>query len=352
MQVLEALHGFRSSSLHPWHPHQAASIGLDKYVEASARLADLFVVLDEIARRREKALIFLESIELQPVLAEIVRQRYQLPRQPLIVNGRIAGPARQRAVDEFQAQSTDFDTMILSPRAGGVGLTLTAANHVIHLSRWWNPAVEDQCTDRVFRIGQTREVTVHLLLAEHPTFAQRSYDLVLDQLLEEKRSVARSVFAPTEISAGEIGRRMGAPQTDTGAIDLVELDRMEPLAFEAWVASQARAIGLEAQATPRSWDGGADLVLRSSTSKRTILVQCKHRADPDRPMDEAPLNDLDRAVRAYSGPDALLAVATNAKRFTDQATSRARASSITLLARDRLISGLRGLAEAVNQQRQ
>jgi len=86
--------------------------------------------------------------------------------------------------------------MILSPKAGGVGLTLTAANHVIHLSRWWNPAVEDQCTDRVFRIGQKKNVYVYYPLAIHPEIGDSSFDINLHKLLERKRSLSRSVLMP------------------------------------------------------------------------------------------------------------------------------------------------------------
>ncbi|MBK1631682.1 hypothetical protein CKO31_13185 [Thiohalocapsa halophila] len=92
--------------------------------------------------------------------------------------------------------------MVLSPKAAGVGLTLTAANHVIHLSRWWNPAVEDQCTDRVYRIGQQRDVHVHIPLAMHPTHEERSFDANLHRLLEDKRRLSVSVLAaPTATSS-------------------------------------------------------------------------------------------------------------------------------------------------------
>jgi SNF2 family DNA or RNA helicase len=75
-------------------------------------------------------------------------------------------------------------------------LTLTAATHVIHLSRWWNPAVEDQCTDRAYRIGQTRPVTVHLLLAVLPGREADSFDRKLDELLARKRQLSREILHP------------------------------------------------------------------------------------------------------------------------------------------------------------
>ena len=76
--------------------------------------------------------------------------------------------------------------MILSPKAGGVGLTLTNANNVIHLTRWWNPAVEDQCNDRIYRIGQNKDVYIHILQAIHPDRQSESFDVHLDKLLEIK----------------------------------------------------------------------------------------------------------------------------------------------------------------------
>ena len=83
-----------------------------------------------------------------------------------------------------------FDVLILSPRAGGVGLTLTAANNVIHLSRWWNPAVEDQCTDRVYRIGQDQVVNVYYPMAIHPHYKESSFDELLNTLLLRKRELS------------------------------------------------------------------------------------------------------------------------------------------------------------------
>lgn len=113
---------------------------------------------------------------------------------------------RQGLVEKFQSNLDTFDVMILSPRAGGVGLTLTAANHVVHLSRWWNPAVEDQATDRVFRIGQTRDVHVYLPMAVHPDpdLGPSSFDLRLNALIERKRKLTRDLFFPPDASDGDL----------------------------------------------------------------------------------------------------------------------------------------------------
>ena len=127
---------------------------------ASTRMKITFEELDKIKEKNEKVLIFLERRSMQPVIAGIIREKYKMAHTPLIINGLVKGSARQDYVNTFQTNPLGFDVMILSPKAGGVGLTLTAANNVIHLERWWNPAVEDQCTDRVYRIGQTKPVTV------------------------------------------------------------------------------------------------------------------------------------------------------------------------------------------------
>jgi hypothetical protein len=88
--------------------------------------------------------------------------------------------------------------MLLSPKAGGVGLTLTAANHVIHLSRWWNPAVEDQCSDRAYRIGQSRDVHIYYPMAIAPEEPERSFDLKLNELMARKRDLSRTMLMPME----------------------------------------------------------------------------------------------------------------------------------------------------------
>lgn len=191
--MLEALHQLRGISLHPVSPDEAKD---DRYVEQSARLRAAFSILDGLKVSGEKALIFLESLDMQGYLAALLQRRYRLAALPMIINGSVAGSDRQKRVDVFQAGGNGFDVMILSPRAGGVGLTLTAANHVVHLSRWWNPAVEDQCTDRVYRIGQERDVHVYYLQAIHPVFGEQSFDRRLHDLLARKRALSREMLMP------------------------------------------------------------------------------------------------------------------------------------------------------------
>lgn len=198
--MLQALQQLRGICLHPIHPEQSEGISDNDYISQSARLAATFRVLDEIFAGKRKALVFVELLAMQDKLAGLIQRRYKLPELPMIISGEVAGPERQKRVDRFQSETGTFDVMILSPKAGGVGLTLTAANHVVHLSRWWNPAVEDQCSDRVYRIGQTRDVRVHCPLAVHPRLGDDSFDVKLDALLDRKRKMSRDLLAPPTLT--------------------------------------------------------------------------------------------------------------------------------------------------------
>ena len=210
--MLQTLHHLRSISLHPAAPGKL-DIDIEDYIQRSARLSETFRILDEIANLGEKALLFVEARWMQGFLLGTLRRRFSLAEDVLVINGAVAGDTRKARVDRFQERS-GFDVMILSPRAGGVGLTLTAANHVIHLSRWWNPAVEDQCTDRVFRIGQRRMVHVYLPIARHPRFGDYSFDVKLDSLMEGKREMNRRVLAPTAATKEDVSRLYTATMTE------------------------------------------------------------------------------------------------------------------------------------------
>jgi superfamily II DNA or RNA helicase len=190
--VLKALQRLRSLSLHPDDRLECADA---EFIDMSARIRVTFAALDRIAASGERALIFLDDLDMQARLAGIIQRRYRLAAPPMIINGKVDGAGRQDRVDRFQTGPDQFDVMILSPRAGGVGLTLTRANHVIHLSRWWNPAVEDQCTGRALRIGQTRPVFVHIPMAILPR-ERPSFDQNLHRLLERKRRLIRDALMP------------------------------------------------------------------------------------------------------------------------------------------------------------
>jgi hypothetical protein len=126
---------------------------------------------------------------------------------------------RQQIVSTFQEsllRGPHFDLLVLGPKAAGTGLTLTAATHVIHLSRWWNPAVEEQCNDRIHRIGQTRPVTIHLPMAIHPGFREGSFDCLLHSLMQRKRRLAQQALWPMGDLADEASGLQQGLQDEAG----------------------------------------------------------------------------------------------------------------------------------------
>lgn len=171
----------------------------EHFFGSSARLMRTRKILDEVREKGEKALIFVESRKIQLLLRTFMEQIYKIQVQPPI-NGTTQAMARQKMVDQFN-RAPGFQVLLLSPEAAGVGLNITGANHVIHLSRCWNPAKEDQATDRAYRIGQKKAVTVYLPMAVDTDFPEdASFDLNLDALLQYKRDLSRSALYPTEAS--------------------------------------------------------------------------------------------------------------------------------------------------------
>jgi hypothetical protein len=199
-QVLEALQRIRAVSLHP-DPDGAPDD--ESLISGSARLRVALDALDAISARGERALVFVESLAFMARLAGLLQRRYRLRNAPMTISGKVAGGTRQDRVNRFQDGPPGFDVMLLSPRAGGVGLTLTRANHVIHLTRWWNPAVEDQSTARVLRIGQEQPVTVYIPLATLPG-GRASFDENLNSLLDRKRQLMRDALFPAEANAEDL----------------------------------------------------------------------------------------------------------------------------------------------------
>ena len=368
---LETLHRLRSVSLHPGVQDDGGD--MDYYIGQSARLATTFDLLARIRAQGEKALVFVEALKMQSFLLAAIRRKFALPEDVLVINGAVAGPERKARVDRFQ-QRSGFDVMLLSPRAGGVGLTLTAANHVIHLSRWWNPAVEDQCTDRVHRIGQDQPVHVYLPLAVHPDFGEFSFDVKLDELMNQKREMNRRVLAPVAASKEDVDRLLadtteGARRQASGGKPTVGRDRapgawpdearrdadvqqaldhdvgiMDGEQFERWVLQLLRDAGYDARATPKSADRGADGIALSSDGQHTLVVQCKH-IGTNRSCGPGAVDEVLGAVSAYDiQGEPRPVVVTNARRFSPAARSKAHQCGVGLIVAGSRAQFLRSLS--------
>lgn len=175
---------------------------VDELIASSAKLQSLIEILDLVKQKGEKAIVFTERKDTQRMIQRILLNYYGI--EASIINGDTPSSAskwarmrksRQETIAEFRDKE-GFGCMILSPIAAGVGLNITVANHVIHYSRHWNPAKEEQATDRAFRIGQKRDVFVYYPMAVSPLF--ESFDLILDKLLTRKLSLASHTLFPTE----------------------------------------------------------------------------------------------------------------------------------------------------------
>jgi SNF2 family DNA or RNA helicase len=149
--------------------------------EDSGKFARLREITEEIAARQEKALVFTQFREITSPLATFLAGVFG--RAGLVLHGETEVRKRKDLVRRFQ-EDEDVPFFVLSLKAGGAGLNLTAASHVIHFDRWWNPAVENQATDRAFRIGQTKNVLVHKFVC------RGTVEDKIDALIESKRELA------------------------------------------------------------------------------------------------------------------------------------------------------------------
>ncbi|WP_379128349.1 DEAD/DEAH box helicase [Paenibacillus sp. sgz500958] len=174
-------------------------------ISRSSKLERLLAMVKELRDEDERCLIFTQYVGMGQLLQAVLQQELQEP--VLYLNGSTSKTARDRMIEEFQyggqrgndpasiaepARKDQPNVFILSLKAGGVGLNLTAANHVFHFDRWWNPAVENQATDRAYRMGQTRDVQVHKFISLG-TLEER-----IDEMLESKQQLSDNVISSSE----------------------------------------------------------------------------------------------------------------------------------------------------------
>ena len=298
--ILRVLHQLRDISDHPLlADSQWEEVPTPDLIEKSAKLIVTVQLLEKIAHVGEKVILFAERRKTQHLLKRVIQEHFGLA-DISIVNGETPGSAqrgnsmkmsRQQAVNRFQA-ALGFNAIIMSPLAAGVGLNITEANHVIHYSRWWNPAKEDQASDRVYRIGQTRPVHIYLPMATHPGF--RTFDVILHELLERKRKLSQGTLFPTEQAEitrieilDELRQTRAQPQ-DAPPLTIEDADKLDPEFFEAFVAALFQAQGYHVELTPYSGDKGADVIAYQNEEETSgLLIQVKQRKEGSKPGDDA-----------------------------------------------------------------
>lgn len=290
-QILRSLWAIRDISDHPFLlDRKINEYSAETLISNSSKLQILINILDEVKLKKEKVIIFADRKETQRMLQKVVYDIFNL--LPSIINGdtpsisssKSSNLSRQQTIDKFQSQD-GFNVIILSQLAVGVGLNIVKANHVVHFTRHWNPAKEQQATDRVYRIGQEKEVHVYYPKAVFPNSyidengkKLKSFDEVLDDLLNLKNELAIKTLFPTEqteVKPDEIFSRVFASNMITmkEEFDINSIDELNSNLFEALVATLYNKMGYNVFLTPFSNDKGADVVAISDNSNHLIQVK-------------------------------------------------------------------------------
>ena len=339
--ILPSLRKLQSISLHPAFLDGGEPMLCDDQrmlqdvLRQSAKLVLLLNILDEIKTRQEKVIIFVINKGLQRFLASALGRLYGLSIS--IVNGDTRSisthssrgtASRMELIRKFEDWK-GFNIICMSPLAAGVGLTVVGANNVIHLERHWNPAKEAQATDRVYRLGATRDVHIYIPILKHPENV--SFDVNLNTLLKRKIDLKDAVVAEDCVHGEDF---------DTQGIFGTELHeaRFQPewlqgldwAHFEALTALLAQQEwGGAVYLTSQTGDHGADVVVEG---RHNVIIQCKTSLRP--------FGDSNAACQPYSActeyaqrrsqqfDKAVLAV--NAPRVEENVRSRAKSLGVIL----------------------
>lgn len=255
--------------------------------ELAPKLKVLFDILDEIRslspEAGQKVLIFCNLIDVQVSLGALIEDWQESvfgqKIEVQIFNGDISSKVREQRLQKF-TNATGFQVMILSPKAGGVGLNLQEANHVIHYTREWNPAIEKQATARAYRLGQNRPVHVYYPTTTLTDFNQESAEEILAKMLTSKRDVMDDFtfsigdFAITEQDFSE--KINSDPDCDP-IIGFEDLPTISYSEFEklVYIILENRGYDVSLIAGPN--DGGSDVLAMCPNGRQpNLIVQAKH----------------------------------------------------------------------------
>ena len=195
-QVLALLTRLKQICNHPALAQREGAVD-SEFLGRSAKLMRLEEILEEVIEAGDRALLFTQFAEWGHLLQAWMQQRWK--SEVPFLHGGTRKSDRQAMVDRFQEDPRGPQLFLLSLKAGGVGLNLTRASHVFHIDRWWNPAVENQATDRAYRIGQTNRVMVHKFVT------RGSVEEKIDQMIREKARMAEDVIGSGEDWLGSLG---------------------------------------------------------------------------------------------------------------------------------------------------
>lgn len=348
-QILKSIQAIKTISDHPYLLNrQVINYSAEELVKTSAKLEILIEILNVIKSKNEKCIIFAERKDTQQMIRKVVYGYFEI--SPSIINGDSPtkpsktdqSKSRQETIDYFQSES-GFNVIILSQLAAGVGLNVVGANHVIHYSRHWNPAKEDQATDRAYRIGQEKDVFVYYPMAIFPSIQLennreiKSFDEVLDSLLKRKKTLATSTLYPSEameLNHEEVFNDLffEAPLNPLN-LALDDLDKLNPDMFEAAIGMLYVNNNNHVQLTPYSNDKGVDVVVRGEDSN--FLIQAKQSKNI---VGSEGIQQVVTALNYYKQKyfeDFKLVVVTNSE-FSSNAYELATANNVELINREKL----------------
>lgn len=274
------------------------------YRKKAPKMDWLLRALVAIRDRGEKALVFCEFRDIQLLLRYHIEKELKYAAD--IINGDTAASSasdqsRQKRIRSFQ-ERPGFGVIILSPLAVGFGVNIQAANHVIHYTRTWNPAKEDQATDRAFRIGQEKDVYVYCPVVRAEDFT--TFDVKLDELLEHKRVLAHDMLnGGGDIASGEFNIGTVAPpecpSVQQQPLSFEDVLTMQPRHFEAYVAVLWARKGFSfVTLTPAVGDGGVDVV--ALNDREGELIQCKTSQRSDRELGWDAIKDVVTGTAGYA----------------------------------------------------
>jgi len=354
-RILQVLHQLRDISDHPLlSDSQWEQLAISELIEQSAKLIVTVKLLEDIHSAGEKVILFADRRKTQHLLARVIKEQFELG-DISIVNGDTPGSkqregsmkiSRQQAVDRFQ-DTQGFNAIIMSPLSAGVGLNITEANHVIHYSRWWNPAKEDQASDRVYRIGQERPVHIYLPRATHSEF--KTFDVILHELLERKRQLSQDTLFPTErteVKPADIFDALQATSPVTKhdtPLTIEDVDKLEPQFFEFFVAALFEKQGYKIKLTPYSGDKGADVVVYPMQSENPgLLIQVKQRNAGGKPGGEA-VDEIVAAIPFYEEKytETFQPIVITNRTFTKEAHQLSRTKVVQIYERKWIIENLK-----------
>ena len=338
-QALSKLRDLRLYSLHPILLEKDKLLNIDELVNQDilnqfSKTKKLLSLLEEIKRKNEKVIIFVISKSMQLLLQYTLRAPLGIGEISVINGENNKSNTMHAKLDNFKKKD-GFNLIILSPLAAGVGLTINEANHVIHLERHWNPAKEDQASDRVYRIGQTKDVYIHHIISKLPDeMKKRSFDEGLNQLIMNKKTLSNDTLIPTSaVSEKDLASSIFDNAGSSVKSEFEDIDNMTFDEFEFYIKEMFNSKGYSSSLTEKvPSEFGADVI--AIKGKEIIAIQCKHSRVGAK-IDKEAIRQLHSEAKPYYKPTKLIAI-TNSY-FNTNAINLAEVHNVEIIDRSNIL---------------